>query len=71
MIIRGRFQDGVVVLEENVRLDEGQPVTVLVPTSAGTAAHSILNIPSVSVGALLAPVTADDDLLAEMLEGRR
>ena len=71
MIIRGRFHDGVVVLEGEVRLAEGQPVTVVVPNSPSPAAHSILDIPTVSVGAVLAPVTSDDDLLRELKEGRQ
>lgn len=33
-------------------------------------AHSILDIPPVSLGSVLRPFTADDDLLGEMLEGR-
>jgi hypothetical protein len=32
--------------------------------------HSVMDIPSVSVGSILRPSTADDDLLGEMLEGR-
>jgi hypothetical protein len=32
--------------------------------------HSILDIPTVRAGAVLRPLTADDDLLGEMLEGR-
>jgi hypothetical protein len=31
--------------------------------------HSILDIPPVSVGAVLRPLSSDDDLLDEMLEG--
>jgi hypothetical protein len=34
------------------------------------SAHSVLDIPAVSVGRILRPFTADDDLLDEMLEGR-
>jgi hypothetical protein len=53
-------------------------VTVLAPGSgsgspcapAGSRSHSILDIPTVSVGAVLRPLTSDDDLLDEMLEGR-
>jgi len=74
---RGRVQHGVVVLDTGVRLPEGQEVTVLgpdpVPTSprmAGSRLHSVLDIPTVSVGAVLRPLTSDDDLLGEMLEGR-
>jgi len=33
--------------------------------------HSVLDIEPVSVGALLQPLGRDDDLLGEMLEGRR
>ena len=77
MVARGRVQNGVVVLDNGVRLPEGQAVTVLapdtVPTSPrleGVRPHSVLDIPPVSVGAVLHPLTADDDLLGEMLEGR-
>jgi hypothetical protein len=33
-------------------------------------AHSILDIPPVSLGPVVHPFTANDDLLGEMLEGR-
>ena len=70
MVARGRVQNGVVVLDDGLRLPEGQEVTVLTPPLAGSLAHGILDIPPVSVGSILRPFTADDDLLAEMLEGR-
>jgi hypothetical protein len=77
MVVRGRVQNGVVVLDKGVCLPEGQEVTVLapdtVPTSPrleGSRPHSVLDIPTVRVGAVLRPLTADDDLLGEMLEGR-
>ena len=76
MVIRGRVQNGVVVLDESVRLPEGLEVTVVVPPdkapalSRGQGPHSVLDIPTVSVGAILRPFTRDDDLLEEMLEGR-
>jgi hypothetical protein len=77
MVARGRVQNGVVVLDNGVRLPEGQAVTVLapdtVPTSLrleGARPHSVLDIPTVSVGAVLHPLTAEDDLLGAMLEGR-
>jgi hypothetical protein len=76
MIARGRVQNGVVVLE-GVRLPEGQEVAVLVPGPVPATPllgrpqpHSILDIPPVSVGAVLLPLSSDDDLLGEMLEGR-
>ena len=34
------------------------------------AAHSVLDIPCVSLGSILKPLTENDDLLGEMLEGR-
>jgi hypothetical protein len=73
MVARGRVQNGVVVLEDNVRLPEGQEVTVLAPESppiVGSQSHSVLDVATVSLGPVRQPLTADDDLLGEMLEGR-
>jgi hypothetical protein len=70
MVARGRVQNGVVVLTDGVRLPEGQEVTVLAPPSGGAPAHSIQDIPPISLGSVVSPATANDDLLAEMLEGR-
>lgn len=70
MVIRGRVQNGVIVLPEGVRLTEGQEVTVHTPPPPAAQGHSILDIPTVSVGQILRNVTPDDDRLGEMLEGR-
>ena len=70
MVARGHVQNGVVVLADGVRLPEGQEVTVLAPPSAAANAHGILDIPPVSLGAVQQPMTAENDLLGEMLEGR-
>jgi hypothetical protein len=77
MVARGRVQNGVVVLDNGVRLPEGQEVTVLVPDAVpasprmeGSRPHSVLDIPTVSVGMVLRPLTFDDDLLGEMREGQ-
>jgi hypothetical protein len=77
MVARGRVRNGVVVLDNGLRLPEGQEVTVLVPETVpasppreGARPHSVLDIPPVSVGAVLRPLTSDDDLLGEMLDGR-
>jgi hypothetical protein len=70
MVARGHVQDGVVVLADGVRLPEGQEVTVIAPSMPCPKAHGILDIPPVSLGAIVRPFNADDDLLAEMLEGR-
>jgi len=70
MVARGRVHNGVVVLADGVRLPEGQEVTVLASPLAESPAHGILDIPPISLGSVVRPVTADDDLLAEMLESR-
>jgi hypothetical protein len=77
MVFSGRVQNGVVVLNDGVRLPEGQEVTVIasVTVPAGSAAkgprtYSVLDIESASVDAVLRPLTSDDDLLGELLEGR-
>ena len=71
MVASGRVQNGIIVLEDGVQLPEGQEVTVLargaVPVTSG---HSILDIPTVSLGKMLRPLSRDDDLLGEMLEDR-
>jgi hypothetical protein len=76
MVTRGHVKNGVVVLPGGVRLPEGLEVTVLAPDSSvslsrGQGPHSVLDIPTVSLGTILQPFTSDDDLLEEMLEGRR
>ena len=78
MVLRGRVQNGVVVLDDGVRLPEGQEVSVLAPGTVaaaprleGSRPHSVLDIGTVALGPVLRPLTADDDLLGEMLEGRQ
>ena len=62
------MQNGVVVLDDGVRLPEGQEVSVLVRLAANEKTHGVMDIPPVSIGAVLHPLTSEDDLLAEMLE---
>ncbi|MGH9766455.1 MAG: hypothetical protein ACREAB_03395 [Blastocatellia bacterium] len=59
------------MLNNGVQLPEGQEVAVLVPATwpTGPQPHSILDIAPVSLGVLLSPLTAEDDLLGKMLEG--
>jgi hypothetical protein len=78
MVVRGRVQNGVVVLEGGVNLPEGQEVTVLArgpaldtPRTRATKPHSFLDIPPIRLGSVLLQLTADDDLLGEMLEDRQ
>ncbi len=72
MLTQGHVKDGVVVLDGGVRLPEGLEVTVLAPGAepALSRPHSLLDIAPVSQGTVLDPVTAGEDLLGEMLEGR-
>ncbi len=70
MVARGRVQNGVVVLTDGVRLPEGQEVTVLTSPVTGSSGHGILDIAPVSLGAVVRPLTPDDDLPGEMLGGR-
>ena len=77
MNARGHVQNGVVVLEPGVRFAEGQPVLVT-PSKANDASasanstfrRSVLDIPPVSLGAVLRDLSSDDDLLDEMLADR-
>jgi hypothetical protein len=72
MVARGRVRNGVVVLDDGVRLPEGQEVTVVAPATPlqDTQPQSLLEIAPVSAGAVLRPFTTDDDLLGDMLEER-
>ena len=76
MIVHGRVQNGVVVLDGCFRFPEGQEVIVVGPGTPAPAVgqasspHSILDIPPVSLGSVLNAPTGDDDLLGEMLDGR-
>ncbi len=77
MITRGIVRNGVVVLDEGVRFPEGAEVTVfdegtvpVSPSLPSSGPHSVLDIPTVSLGPVLRPLTADDDLLGEMLDGQ-
>lgn len=76
MVVRGRVQNSVVVLDDGVSLPNGQEVSVLIPgksaasLSRGSGPHSVLDIPTVKLGPVLRPITRDNDLLDEMLEGR-
>jgi len=73
IITISHVKNGVIVLNNGVQLPEGQEVTVLVPDArpTGPQPHSILDIAPVSLGVLLRPLTAEDDLLGEMLNGGR
>ena len=77
MVAKGRVHNGVVILNDGIRLPEGQEVTVLAggtalsePRFQDAPPHSVLDIPAVSLSPKLNVLTADDDLFGEMLDGR-
>jgi hypothetical protein len=77
VVARGGVQDGVVVLENGLRLPEGPQVTALArgtvspaPKMEGSRSHRVLDIATVGLGSAPRPLTSDDDLLGETLEGR-
>ena len=75
MVARGRVRNGVVVLDGGVSLPEGLEVTVVTPDKPaslkpGQGSHSVLDVPTFRVGAILRPFTRDDELLEETLEHR-
>jgi hypothetical protein len=75
VVARGRVRNGVVELDAGVSLPEGLEVTVVTPDKpaslkGGQGSHSVLDIPTFSVGAILRPFVRDDDFLEEMLEDR-
>ena len=70
MVAKGQVRNGVVVLGDAVRFDEGQEVTVFAAPAARAAGHGVADIRPVSLDTALPP-EPDDDPLGEMLEGCR
>jgi hypothetical protein len=83
-IVRSRERDIMLTLNEIERAVEGltteqrqalrrfldQSFDVSSVTHHSEHAHSVLDIPAITIGPLLRPLDANDDLLNEMLEGR-
>ncbi len=77
MLIRGRVENGVIVVDSGATLPQGLEVTVIAELVATDSqlerpktGNSVLDIPTFSFGEILRPLSSDDDLLGEMLEGR-
>jgi predicted DNA-binding antitoxin AbrB/MazE fold protein len=68
-IVEAIYENGVLKLEQPLPLKNQERVRVTVER-LDRAAHSVLDIRPVSLGQVLRPLSADDDLLGEMLEGR-
>jgi predicted DNA-binding antitoxin AbrB/MazE fold protein len=67
-VLQATYEDGVLKLEHRLPLAEHEQVQVTVERLTASR-HSVLDIPEVSLGKVLRPLAADDDLLGEMLEG--
>lgn len=68
-ILDATYENGTLKLERPLPLREREKVRVTVE-SLPTGRQSLLDVPPVSLGAMLSVSSGDDDLLAEMLEGR-
>jgi len=69
-VVEATYENGVLRLDQPLPLKDREKVRVTVESLA-TAAHGILDIPAVRLGHVLRPPAGADDLLGEMLEGRR
>jgi predicted DNA-binding antitoxin AbrB/MazE fold protein len=67
--VRAIYENGLLKLEEPLPFKDKEKVRVTVE-AIDSGSHSVLDIQPVSLGSLLAPLTVDDDLLDEMLQGR-
>lgn len=68
-VVQAIYENGVLKLEQPLPLKEQEQVQVTVE-SLYRGKHSLLDIRPVNLGEVLKPLTSDDDLLGEMLEGR-
>lgn len=68
-VVEATYENGVLRLDKPLPLKEREKVRITVETLA-EGRHSLLDIPPISLGAVLRPVGEGDDLLGEMLEGR-
>ena len=68
-IVEAIYENGVLKLEQPLLLKNQERVRVTVER-LDRGGDSVLDIPPVSLGQVLRPLSADDDVLGEMLEGR-
>jgi hypothetical protein len=67
MIAQGHVENGVVILDSGSQFPDGQKVIVLASSTESSKRHSVLEIPTVSVGEILDPGLHRDEILDEML----
>lgn len=68
-IVQATYENGVLKLEQPLPLKDQEQVRVTVESLA-CGSHSLLDIRPVNLGEVLKPLTSEDNLLGEMLEGR-
>ncbi len=68
-VVEATYENGILKLEQPLPLRNQERVRVTVE-SVAVGRHSIMDIEPVSLGELRRPLSAEDDLLGEMLEGR-
>ncbi|MCE9547209.1 MAG: antitoxin family protein [Planctomycetia bacterium] len=68
-IVDAVYENGVLKLEHPLPLKNQEKVRVTIESIA-VGTHRVLDIQPISVGRILHPLSSDDDLLGEMLEGR-
>ena len=68
-VVQATYEKGVLKLEQPLPLKDQEQVWVTVESLA-RGSHSLMDIQPVNLGEVLKPLTTDDDLLGEMLEGR-
>ncbi|MDA1050974.1 MAG: antitoxin family protein [Planctomycetota bacterium] len=68
-IVEATYENGVLKLAQALPLNDREKVRVTIER-LGRGAHSVFDIRPISLGQVLRPLTRDDDVLGEMLEGR-
>ena len=67
-VVEATYENGVLKLQQPLPLKDQEKVRVTVE-SLTTDDHSVMDIEPVSLGKVCRPLSADDDLLGERLEG--
>jgi predicted DNA-binding antitoxin AbrB/MazE fold protein len=68
-IVIATYENGVLRPDQPLPIKDQEKVRVTVERLVQKS-HSVLDIRPISLGNVISPLTSDDDLLGEMLEGR-
>ncbi len=69
-VVEAIYEDGFLKPQQPLPLRNREKVRITVE-SLDREPHSVLDIPPIHLGSVLSPLSAGNDLLGEMLEGRR